>query len=274
MAVLGGAAFARCSADEAADGLALALDSGVTALDVAPSYGGAEAVLGPLLPPVRDTLFLSCKTHRRSADGARAQLEASLTILGTDHFDVYQAHGVTDHDVLAERAPALDVIVAARDEGLTRFAGITGHNVSAPAAFLAALDRWDLDTVMFPVQPRLWADPDYRRDAEALLERCAERDLGVYAIKAAAARPWGDTGEGRWATTWYEPHDGADDVARGIRFALSTPGLTAFCTPGDLGVLPLALAAANDDLAMSEDERATLVADQAEERLIFPIPIG
>jgi hypothetical protein len=129
---------------------------------------------------------------------------------------------------------------------------------------------------MFPVAPRFWADDSYRADAEALLALCEERDLGVMAIKAASARPWtareGDDGEPRHATTWYEPYTDPESVARGIRFALSTPGVHAFCTPGDLNVLRTALDAAGAFAPMDEDERAAAAAATASEGLIFPIP--
>ncbi len=104
--------------------------------------------------------------------------------------------------------------MAARDEGLCRFVGITGHNLTTPAAQLEALRRYDLDTVMFPVNPRLWADPAYRHDAEALLAEAEARDVGVMAIKAVAARPWGE--RPHTATTWYEAYTSADgDRPRG-----------------------------------------------------------
>ncbi|MDQ3146078.1 MAG: aldo/keto reductase [Actinomycetota bacterium] len=278
VAILGGAAFAVTDEAGAADGFTLALDRGVNHLDIAPQYGAAERLVGPHLPAVRDRLFLACKTLRKHPDGVRAQLEHSLGLFGTDHVDLYQLHAVTTVEVLDERMGALAEIERARDEGLTRFVGITGHDMTAPATFREALRRHDFDTVMFPVYPRLWADADYRREAEALLETCAERDVGVMAIKAAAARPWaakrdeGPDGD-RWATSWYEPEADAEKVARGVRFALSTPGVHAFCTPGDLGVLPLALDAAERFTPADADVRAGMVAAQAGEDVIFPITV-
>ena len=123
---------------------------------------------------------------------------------------------------------------------------------------------------MFPVNPRLWADPDYRRDAEALLEYAAAHDVGVMAIKAAAARPW--AGREQTASTWYEPYTSAEEVDRGVRFALSTQGVHAFCTPGDVGVLSTALTAAAGDTAMDEDERLAAMAAASGEQSIFPMP--
>jgi len=269
VAVLGGAAFARSDPETTAASFAEAMASGVNHLDVAPQYGRAQELLGPLIPAIRDQLFVACKTLRHDPGGVRAQLEDSLALLRCDHFDLYQLHAVTDLAELDARAGAVGAILAARDEGLTRWVGITGHEHTTPAAQLEALRRYDLDTVMFPVYPRLWADPDYRRDAEALLEYAAGHDVGVMAIKAAAARPW--AGRPATADTWYEPWTEADDVARGVRFALSTPGVHAFCTPGDTRVLMAALTAAVDYAPLTPDERAAAIAALAVESSIYPM---
>ena len=192
VAVLGGAAFWGTDPEVTASTFTAALEAGVNHLDVAPRYGRAQELLGPLVAPVRDRVFVACKTMRHDPAGVRAQLEESLTLLRCDSFDLYQMHAVTDLDELDARARAVTAIIAARDEGLCRFVGITGHNLTTPAAQLEALRRYDLDTVMFPVNPRLWADPAYRHDAEALLAEAESRDVGVMAIKAVAARPWGN----------------------------------------------------------------------------------
>ena len=197
VAVLGAAAFWDATEDEAAEGFALAMRAGVNHLDIAPQYGSAQRVVGPLVPQaVRDHgLFIGCKTLRANPDGVRAQLEESLTLLGVDSFDLYQVHAVTGLDELERRVPAFEAILRAHDEGLCRHVGVTGHDVGAPATHAEAVRRFDLDTVMFPVNPRLWADPAYRHDAEALLALCDERDVGAMAIKAAARRPWPERAE-------------------------------------------------------------------------------
>jgi diketogulonate reductase-like aldo/keto reductase len=271
VAVLGAAAFARATPEAAAAGFSKALERGVNHLDIAPRYGAAEDLIGPLLPPVREAIFVGGKTTRRNADGVRAQLEESLRKLGCERLDLYQMHAVTDLGVLDERTEAAETILKARDEGLVRFAGITGHNDGAPAAHLEALRRYDLDTVMFPVNARQWANPDYRRDAEALLEVCQQRDVGVMAIKAAARKPW-DDGD-RFATTWYEPFADAGGVSRGVTFALSVPGVHAICTPGDLNVLDLTLDAAESFRPMDEVAREAAIADAGALPSIFPLPV-
>jgi aryl-alcohol dehydrogenase-like predicted oxidoreductase len=266
IAILGGAAFARSTESETAEAFALAVARGVNHLDVAPQYGEAERLVGPNIPAVRDRLFVACKTLRRNVDGVKAQLAASLETLQVDRFDLYQAHAVTSLEVLEERMGALGEIVRARDEGLTRFAGITGHDLTVPATFIEALRRFDLDTVMFPVNARLWADDAYRRDAGTLLALCAERDVGVMAIKAGAARPWGTTE--KWATTWYEPRRDTDE---GVRFTLSVPGVHAFCTPGDVAVLGEALDAAEAFVPMTGGEQRAAIEAVRDEPSIFPL---
>ena len=137
IAILGGAAYAVCTPEEAEVSFHAAIERGVNHLDIAPQYGNAEVNIGPHIPAVRDRLFIGEKTMRKSFDGVRAQLEQTLSRLQTGHVDLYQLHAVTGMDELETRTGAIDVILAARDEGLTRFVGITGHDLGAPRAHLA-----------------------------------------------------------------------------------------------------------------------------------------
>jgi aryl-alcohol dehydrogenase-like predicted oxidoreductase len=270
LAVLGGAAFWDADPGAAESVFAEAMAAGVNHLDVAPQYGRAQQRLGPSIPAVRDRLFVACKTLRHHGAGVRAQLEESLELLHCDRFDLYQLHAVNDLAEVDARSEAFDAIFAAREEGLCRWVGITGHDLTAPDAHLEALQRYDLDTVMFPVNPQLWSDSSYRRSAEALLAYAVEHDVGVMAIKSAAARPWG--ARPHTSGTWYEPQTSAAAVARGVGFALSTPGVHAVCTPGDFDVLRLALAAAEAFTPMSDDERDVAIDAASHEVSIFPMP--
>jgi aryl-alcohol dehydrogenase-like predicted oxidoreductase len=283
VAILGGAMFWAASTDEARPAFELAMRRGVNHLDIAPQYGLAQAAVGPLLPPVRDRWFVAAKTLRSHPDGVRAQFDDSRRLLGCEVLDLYQAHGVTSLAALDERGAAIEQILRLRDEGGCRFAGITGHDLDAPLTFLEALRRYDLDTVMFPVYPRLWADPGYRDAAEELLRVCTARDIGVMAIKAAARRPWADgrpltdvidghpDTAARWATSWYEPQSG-DRLQAGIDFALSTPGVHAICTPGDMGLLPLVLDAVDAHRPLDDDQRHAAIDAMRHDDIIFPIP--
>ena len=274
VAIFGGALLWDATPDQAAEAVSLADERGVNHLDIAPRYGVAEEVIGPALAALRHRWFVAGKTAQPSRDRSRADLERTLTRLGTDHLDLYQLHGVTSIEELDPRAGAVETLLAARDEGLVRFLGVTGHDLGAPSAHLEALRRYDFDTVMFPVYPRVWADPVYRRDAETLLAACAERDVGAMAIKAVAWRPWGD--QTRPADSpWYEPHTDPALIARGVGFALSVPGVTGFCTPGARRLLPLSLDAAeavsNGSAALDDTGRDAAMAGVAGDELIFPL---
>jgi aryl-alcohol dehydrogenase-like predicted oxidoreductase len=284
VAVLGGAACWAATVEEAGEWLQLAFDHGVNHLDIAPQYGAAESVVGPHLAAHRDELFIAGKTLRANPDGVSDQFDTTRRLLNAEVLDLYQAHAVTSLAELDRRSAALERILQLRDAGHTRFAGVTGHDVEVPQAHLEALRRFDLDTVMFPVYPALWARPEYREPAEELFALCAERDVGVMAIKAVARRPWADrrpladavagspATADRWADSWYEPAATDDEIDRGVHFALSTPGVHAFCTPGDIALLPRVLASAERYRPMGGDERRAAVDAMAAEELIFPMP--
>ena len=269
VAILGGAAFWNSTPAETEHAVQLAVDWGVNHIDIAPSYGNAELATGHLVRAHRADWFVAEKSNRSNPDGLRAQLELSLERLGCAHFDLYQAHGVTDLAELDRRSDAIEAILRARDEGLTRFVGITGHDLGTPVAQLAALRRFDLDTVMFPVYPGVMADPTYALHVRELLDECARRDTGVMAIKAVAYQPWGagDKTHG----TWYQPFTDPTSIDRGVRFALATPGVHAICTPGDVRLLPAVFAAASTDVVPSSVERDEALRVGAEWPTVFPL---
>ena len=285
VAILGGAAFWMASEEQARKGSRLAMERGVNHLDIAPQYGDAQRAVGPAHPRrARPAVRRGQDARDRTPTVCVDQFDESRRLLGCDVLDLYQAHGVTTLDELDSRGPGIERILQLRDEGKCRFAGITGHDLTVPRTFLEALRRYDLDTVMFPIYPRLWADPVYREAAEELLARVRRARLGVMVIKAVARRPWPDqrpladviagdpaTAE-RWATSWYEPQQDDDAIERGVSFALSTPGVHAFCTPGDLGLLPRVLDAAERFTPMAADDRADAANAMADEDVIFPIP--
>ncbi len=153
------------SPEEAKSWFELARSRGVNHLDIAPQYGAAESVVGPHLAEARSEFFVAGKTLRANPDGVEDQFDNTRRLLHADVLDLYQAHAVTSIDELNRRSEAIERIISLRDRGLTRFAGITGHDMTVPVTFLEALRRFDLDTVMFPVYPALWGRPEYREPA-------------------------------------------------------------------------------------------------------------
>jgi len=267
VAILGCCAFADGDAAAAAVAVRDAVARGVNHLDVAPSYGRAESAIAPVLAELRQQVFLAGKTMERSRAGARAELEGSLARLGVDRFDLYQLHAVTSErelETALHPGGALEAILEARDEGLTRFVGITGHFLEAPRVFSHAVAEAPFDTVMFPLGAGHLTDPRYRRAAEQLLERCADADIGVMAIKALARRPWPD--DRRPYSTWYEPIEDPAEAERAVAFTLSFP-IAGFATPCDRRLLPLALAAAEAAVPMTPEERTRYLAEVTAEPL-------
>jgi aryl-alcohol dehydrogenase-like predicted oxidoreductase len=240
----GAAGIGRVDQETADTAIQTALDYGVNHIDVAPSYGEAELRFHDWMPKIRDQVFLGCKTNIRDAAGSWAECNRSLERLNTDRFDLYQLHSVGKLDALDEvtkKGGALETLVKAKEQGLTKYLGITGHTHDAPSTHLEALRRFDFDTVMLPLNFVLWSIPQYRRDFEALLEECQRRDVGIHVIKTLAKAPWGDR-EKTYAC-WYEPFDDQGTIDQAVAFNLSLP-ITTMCSTGDTVILPKMLAAA------------------------------
>ena len=269
VAIFGAAALWQATPQQTETALQAAIDAGVNHIDVAPSYGLAEERLGPWMPQFRDSFFLGCKTQLRTRHAALDELQRSLERLQTERFDLYQLHAVTTFEELDEVcAPggALEALVEARHQGLTRYLGITGHGVQAPAIFIEALRRFDFDSVLFPLNFVQYANPQYRRDAEELLGLCQQYDVGVMVIKSITRAPWGDRPQTH--TTWYEPFSDLEHIQPAVNFALSQP-VTGLCTAGDLSVLPLVLKACQDFTPLDAAGQAALVATAGEYAPLF-----
>lgn len=226
----GGIVVRDTTAEEASSLVKMAVDAGINYFDVAPSYGNAEVMLGPALEPYRKNVFLACKTQKRTRDDARAELEKSLVNLRTGHFDLYQFHAVTTmKDVEAIFAPggAMETFLEARKEGRIRFIGFSAHSVEAA---MAMMDRFDFDTILFPVNFATWYKGNF---GPQVLARARERKMGILALKAMARGPWPENADRkRYPKCWYEPLTSPDDIRMGLRFTLSHP-VTAAVPPGE-----------------------------------------
>jgi predicted aldo/keto reductase-like oxidoreductase len=272
VAIFGAFSLAQVDQPTADQALERVIEAGVNHIDVAPSYGWAEDRLAPWMRHERERFFLGCKTLERTRSGAAGELRQSLKRLGVDHFDLYQIHGVTTYEELdAVTAPggALEAFVEAREAGLIRYAGITGHGILTPAIFLEALRRFDFDSVLFPLNFVQFTHRDYRRDAEALLRECRARDVGTMIIKSIAIGPWGEVYHTVY-TVGYAPWDKPEQVQQAVNYVLSHD-VTGLCTVGDTRLLPLVLQACENFTPLSPDAQAALEA-YAEEQKLFHLP--
>lgn len=269
VAILGGAAFGKATQAETDAAMEHVIAMGVNHIDVAPSYGEAELRLGPWLARERARFFLGCKTTERTREGAAAELRRSLERLQVNAFDLYQFHAVNtmeELDRLTGKGGAIEAVLDAREHGLTRYIGITGHGLQAPTIFLEALRRFDFDSVLFPLNFVLYANPVYREQAETLLRECRARDVGTMVIKSNCRRPWGD--RPKQYNTWYEPFDDAGHVQTAINFALSQD-VTGLCTSGDTKILPLFLDACAHWTLQSPSEQVAMITGASEYEPLF-----
>jgi aryl-alcohol dehydrogenase-like predicted oxidoreductase len=259
VAIFGAAAFYQISQEDADKVMELIIQAGVNHIDVAPGYGQAEIRIGPWMPRERERFFLGCKTMERTRAGAWNEMQVSLKRLQTETFDLYQCHAITtmeELDAVTMKGGALEAFVQARQEGLTKFLGITGHGVNAPQIYLEALRRFDFDSVLFPLNFVQMANPEFRKNAEELIATCKAKDVGTMVIKSITKGPWGE--KQHTATTWYEPFEEIDDIQKGVNFALSYD-VSGLCTAGDTRVLPLVLQACENFSSLNKDEMEEMI---------------
>jgi len=208
--------------------VAEAWDRGVRYFDVAPTYGNAQEKLGPALEPYRKKSFLACKTTLRSAEGAEKELHESLKLLRTDHLDLYQLHALTTlEDVETAFGPkgAMEVFLKARKEGKTRFLGFSAHSEEAA---LQAMERFDFDTILFPVNFVCW----HGKFGPRALQKAKEKGMGILALKAMARGPIPEDAVKPYEKCWYHPieEDALSELA--LRFAFSRDATVAI-PPGE-----------------------------------------
>ena len=224
--LFGAAALGGMRQEKADQVLETLLEFGVNHIDTAASYGESELRIGPWMGRHRSRFFLASKTGDRTYAGARDSIRRSLERLQVEQLDLIQLHNLVDEEgwqTAMGPGGALEALVEARDAGLVRFLGVTGHGTYAPAMHRRSLERFPFDSVLLPYSFTMLQDPTYAADCEALLALCAARGVAVQTIKSVARRRWQGEGERRFS--WYEPLRDAEAIARAVRFVLARPGL-------------------------------------------------
>ena len=216
--------------------VAEAIDNDINYFDVAPTYGNAQERLGPALKPYRDNCFLACKTAERDAAPSEKELYESLNFLKTDHFDLYQFHGISSIEEVEKIFAvdgAMETFIKAKEKGLVKYLGFSAHSEDAA---LMMLDNYDFDTVLFPVSLACWNDNHF---SEKIIKKAKERNMGVLALKSLAKRQWEENEEKKWNKCWYKPIEKADEAKTALQFTLSKP-VTAAIPPGHIELFRLA----------------------------------
>ncbi len=262
-AIFGAAALSGVTQAEADRAIETAVSYGVNHFDTAASYGNSEELIGPWLARNRDEVFLATKTGERQRDAARDELHRSLDRLRTDHVDLWQLHNLVDEEeweMALGPGGALEAAVVARDEGLVRFIGVTGHGVEVAARHSASLERFPFDSVLLPYSYVMMQNEQYAADFEALAATCEERGVAVQTIKAITRRPWGQRPQDR--PTWYQPLEDPHAIGLAVHWVLGREGFF-LNTAGDVDLLPRVLEeVASFERRPSDDEMQRLVRDE------------
>jgi aryl-alcohol dehydrogenase-like predicted oxidoreductase len=243
--LFGAAALARASQADADRALEVLLQYGVNHIDTAASYGDSELRIGPWMARYRKDFFLATKTGSRTLAEAREDIHRSLERLRVDQVDLIQLHSLghpDDWDQAMGPGGALEAAVEAREQGLARFIGVTGHGWTIAAMHRRSLARFDFDSVLLPFNFFLAQNERYRRSFDEVLTICRERNVAVQIIKSIARGPWATTE--RTHTTWYQPLEAQQDIDRAVHWILGLPGIF-INTAGDLALLPRVLDAAS-----------------------------
>lgn len=242
--IFGAAALSRVTQAEADRTLELLLEYGVNHIDTAASYGDSELRIRPWMESYREDFFLATKTEQRTYQGAKDELQRSLDRLGVDRVDLWQMHLLVDPQEW-ERAMgsggALEAFVEAKETGLARFLGVTGHGLTIPAMHLRSLERYDFDSILLPYNFILIQNPDYAKDCEQLLDLCSRRNAAAQTIKSLARGP--QEGESGSHAVWYDPLVEEDAIRHAVHWVLGDERVFLI-TVGDIHLLPEVLKAA------------------------------
>jgi len=266
--LFGAAALGALTQTEADPTLERLLERGVNHIDTAASYGDAELRLAPWLAQHRDHFFVATKTGQRDRAGAHEEIRRSLDRLGVDHVDLLQLHNLVDvieWETALREGGALEAAVEARDEGLVRFIGVTGHGLTVAKMHFRSLERFPFDSVLLPYSYVQMRDERYASDFEALAAVCAERGVAVQTIKSTTLAPW--DGREQTAATWYEPLREQADIDLAVHWVLGRTGVF-LNTVGDVTLLPKVLDAASRYESRPSDETMDELAAQ---RSLIPL---
>jgi aryl-alcohol dehydrogenase-like predicted oxidoreductase len=261
--IFGGAALSVVPQAEADATLQVLLEHGVNHLDTAASYGEAEQRIGPWMKRYREQFFLATKTEERTRLGARESLHRSLRLLQTDHVDLFQLHNLStkeEWEIALGAGGALEAFVEAREQGLARFIGVTGHGVGITRLHKEALERFDFDSVLLPYSYTMMQNPRYAADFSELLRVCEQRNVAVQTIKSLTRAPWGDRPQTR--NTWYQPLEEQADIDLAVHWVLGEPAVF-LNSVADIHVLPRVLDAAHRFQRRPADDEMSALAARA-----------
>jgi aryl-alcohol dehydrogenase-like predicted oxidoreductase len=267
--IFGAAALGDVSQRDADAAIELLLEHGINHIDTAASYGDSELRLAPGLGRYRDRFFLATKTGERTYAAARDQIRRSLERMQVPSVDLIQLHCLVhpdEWDVAMGEDGALRAAVEAREAGLVRFIGVTGHGDTVAEMHRRSLERFPFDSVLLPYSHVILEDAGYAEDVTRLFEICRERGVAMQTIKAISRGPWGSKPQS--AVTWYEPLVEQQHIDLAVHWVLGEPDVF-LNSAGDLGLLPKVLDAAERFVERPDDEQMESLRDELRLSTLF-----
>jgi len=245
-AIFGAAALSSVTQEEADTTLELLLEYGINHIDTAASYGESELRIGPWMKDHRDKFFLATKTEMRTYQEAKAELKRSLERLQVEQVDLWQMHFLVDPEELKTAlAPggALEAFIDAKEEGLVRYLGVTGHGLIIPSHLEICLNAYAFNSILLPYNYVQMQNPVYAAEFESLIQRCKEQDVAVQTIKSICRRPKTESNDKH--ATWYEPLIDDQSITNAVHWVLGHPDVF-LNTVGDIQLLKKVLHAADN----------------------------
>ena len=268
--IFGAYALSQASQEQADEVLKILLDYGINHIDTAPMYGKAEELIGSWMKDHRSDFFLATKTRSRSYKGAWKDLENSLIKLNVDYIDLWQMHGLTNPqgwEKAMGTEGTLEAFIEARDKGLVKYLGVTGHGSKVPVVHLRSLERFDFDSVLLPYNFLQMQNPRYEKNFNELVKLCRERSIAVQTIKSVARQPW--EGQPRkYNTYFYEPLETQDSIDKAVHWALGFED-SFVITAGDMEILPKMLNSAHRYVGQPTVEAMKKLVKDQDIKLIF-----
>lgn len=269
--LFGAAALSRVNQADADRTLEVLLEYGVNHIDTAARYGDSELRIGPWMASHRKDFFLATKMGKRTYEEAREELHRSLERLRVDAVDLIQLHALyhpDEWDVAMGPGGALEAAIEAREQGLVRFIGVTGHGWTIAAMHKRSLERFDFDAVLMPYNYVMFQSERYREDFEAVVRLCEARNVAVQTIKSLARGPWATTDKAR--NTWYQPLEDQADIDRAVHWVIGRPHIF-LNTTADIYLLPKVLDAARRFAERPSDDDMTTMLEQRRMTTLFGI---
>lgn len=263
--LFGGAAFWSVTQDEANNTLDLLLKYGINHIDTAASYGDSELRIGPWMREHRKTFFLATKTEKRTYAEAKEELHKSLDRLKVDYVDLWQMHNLVNPDqwkTAQNQGGTIDAFIEAKEEGLVKFIGVTGHGLAAPKRHLQSLKQYKFNSVLLPYNFLMMQNEKYASDFRDLEEHCLKNKVAIQTIKTISKGALGDKKSRH--SVWYDPLDDPQSIANAVHWSMGNPNVF-INTVGDIHLLKHVLKAAanfesqpSDKVMLAEIEKNSI----------------